>query len=138
MVDCHVLSAFPSPLFMLFVVAVLSARWTVGWEETMLYFAIPPKTHPLAHTNKERERRKHAIHSYLFVRIGWNEAIARDDDDDDFGPPFPLVSIALLPRPSHIPSYPIPPVNFITQKGTCKLVFLARLQKVQGLLFDSR
>ncbi|OAQ27789.1 hypothetical protein K457DRAFT_608031 [Linnemannia elongata AG-77] len=54
MVDCHVLSAFPSPLFMLFVVAVLSARWTVGWEETMLYFAIPPKTHPLAHTNKER------------------------------------------------------------------------------------
>lgn len=90
---------------------------------------------------RQRERRKKAVHPYPFVRIGRNEVIARDGDDD-IGPPFLLVSTApFLPCPSHIPSHLIlshPICQFYHEKRYLQIGFFFRLQKVQGLFFDSR
>lgn len=111
-------------------------RW-MGRDNAIFLQSRQRRTHLRIQTKREREENTPFTRTFSFGLDGTKPLLVMMMmmilDPLFFSSPLPL-----LPHPSHIPSYPIPPVNFITQKGTCKLVFLARLQKVQGLLFDSR
>jgi hypothetical protein len=77
-------ATFSPPLFMFCCewIAVLSARWTVGQDKlqyngVILFFISPPCPIHTTYTDTHLHKKKRKGRSYLFIRIGCEEAIAR-------------------------------------------------------------